>query len=408
MRRVLADERDTYPALVVCGVDFGWGSAGKLSAIVRELLGMCRHRLRVIVLGTGLGKPVLKDLPVAHWEEQADPAQLPALLAEQRVGAGLVILDPAMALALERAGCPIVYVDSLPYLWTEQDAVPYDVTAYAAQQCHAIPRDAWRPLRNIRRLCWVEGITLPGATRRRCPEPGLAVVSFGGLHSPLRACGPGAYEQLVLVPTLRAVARAGFTSVEVCGNVSGLANEGMSAACQVRIAARSHTEFLDLLDRAALLVCSPGLTTLIEAGHRSLPTVCLPPQNISQIFNGDRFAQQVHPACRVKWSPSTLDVSTIEQARPLGEEAAVALLYASLAAATRQTARVWQELEEQLAAAIRQAQAVTHWDGLVTGIGVRGAEQVATLLYELLEQCRGEKKSPGGGPRPGCGRSERS
>lgn len=387
MKRAFAGER-SHPAIVACGVDFGWGSAGKLHAILRALLGMCQNRLRIVVLGTGLGRPVLNDLPVARWEEHLDPAQVPDVLARYRVRAGLVILDPAMALTLERAGCPTVYVDSLPYLWTERDVVPYEVTAYAAQRCDVIPRLAWRPLRRIQRLHWVEGITLPGVAGRRWPEAHLAVVSLGGLHSPLSAPGDGAYERLVLTPTLRALVEAGFTRIEVCGNVQGLAARTMRQACpaELRCAARSHTEFLELLDRAALLVCSPGLTTLVEAGCRALPTVCLPPQNVSQILNGERFAAHVHPECVVPWPSCVLDVSAIEQARPQGEAAAVALLYASLTAATRHTARVWQEMQGSLARAIGWAQTAHSWDGLIASMGVRGAEQVAALLSGILER----------------------
>jgi hydroxymethylcytosylglucuronate/cytosylglucuronate synthase len=384
--RATHEEERTLPALVVCGVDFGWGSAGKLSAIGHALLAMCGPQLRIIVVGTGLGRPVLKDLPVVRWEEQVDPEQLPALLAEQRVGAGLVILDPARAIALERAGCPIVYVDSLPYLWTAQDRLPYEVTVYAAQLCHVIPRYAWQPLRRIRRLRWVEGITPGWASSRRRVQPGLAVVSLGGLHAPGRAAG--AYEQLVLAPTLQALAAAGFTTIEVCGNVGALAEQVAHLACPalVRSAARAHSEFLNLLDRATLLVCSPGLTTLIEAGQRCLPTVCLPPQNVSQILNSARFAEQVHPGSRVDWPACVLDMETIEQARPLGEEAAVARLYEALAAATRQRAQIWRDLQEAVGAAIGQAQVYRSWDGLVTGMGMRGAQQVASMLYELLHR----------------------
>jgi hydroxymethylcytosylglucuronate/cytosylglucuronate synthase len=377
----------SLPAIVASGVDFGWGSAGKLSAILRALLEMCQQQVRIIVLGTALGKSVLNDLPVAYWEEQPDPTQMPALLAEHRVGVGLVILDPARALALEQAGCPTVYVDSLPYLWTERDLLPYNVTAYAAQLCDAVPRCAWQPLRQIRHLCWVEGITIPHTARRRYPEPELAVVSFGGLHSPLSTVGHGAYEHLLLTPTLRALARAGFTTIEVCGNVAG-AVAAVRGLARLRLAARGHTAFLDLLDRAALLLCSPGLTTLIEAGHRALPTVCLPPQNISQILNGERFAAHVHPECRVRWPEGVLDIAAIEQARPQGEEAAVALLYAALAAASRHTARLWPQLEQAISQAIRRACTPQPWDGLIAGSGVRGAEQVAMLLYDILQRCQ--------------------
>jgi len=380
----------SLPAIVACGVDFGWGSAGKLSAILHALPGVCQQPLRIILLGTDLGRPVLDDLPVACWEKQPDPTQMLALLAEHRVEAGLVVLDPAMALALEQAGCPTVYVDSLPYLWTERDVLPTDVTVYAAQLCDALPRFAWQPLRRIRHLYWVEGITLARTGERRCPEPELAVVSFGGLHSPLSRPGHNAYEHLLLTPTLRALARAGFTTIEVCGNVTGTMHAAREPAglAEIQIAARGHTAFLDLLDRAALLVCSPGLTTLIEAGHRSLPTVCLPPQNVSQILNGERFARHVHPECRLHWPEGVLDAEAIEQARPRGEEAAVELLYAALLAASKQPEGLWPQVEHALWQAIQRARTQEHWDGLITGSGVRGAEQVAALLSDILQQRR--------------------
>lgn len=378
----------SLPAIVACGVDFGWGSAGKLSAILHALPGVCRQPVRIILLGTDLGRPVLDDLPAANWETLPDPTQVQALLAAYHVEAGLVILDPAMALALEQAGCPTVYVDSLPYLWTAQDVLPYDVTAYAAQLCDALPRFAWQPLRRIRHLCWVEGITRARTGKGRCHEPELVVVSLGGLHSPLRTPGLSAYEDLLLTPTLSALTRAGFTRIEVCGNLTGALNAVRAPAglAEIHIAARGHRAFLDLLDRAALLVCSPGLTTLIEAGNRSLPTVCLPPQNISQILNGERFATHVHPECRLQWPEGVLDRQAIERARPRGEEAAVELLYAALEAASQQAVGLWPQIERALGQAIGHARTQVQWDGLITASGVRGAEQVATLLSDILQQ----------------------
>src|SRR4051794_32111648 len=103
------------PAVVVAGVEFGWGSAGKLDAILEELRRM--GDVRVVVLGTRLGRPVLGAAPVEAWYEDwpLEDGELHQLLQKHGVTAGLVVLDPAAADRLESAGVPTVYVDSIPY-----------------------------------------------------------------------------------------------------------------------------------------------------------------------------------------------------------------------------------------------------------------------------------------------------
>jgi hydroxymethylcytosylglucuronate/cytosylglucuronate synthase len=392
MKRPLDVARRLQATLLICGVDFGWGSAGKLESILRVLINRCGYDLKLVVLGTSLGRPVLGNLPVEAWYER-EPLLLDrvrVIIDRHQVTAALVVLDPEVASAIERVGCPTVYVDSLPYLWTEHDPIPSEVTIYAAQLCDSIPWPAWQPLRRVRHLHWVEGITTTREESQRTCRPGLAVVSFGGLHSPLSASGNRPYPKLVLMPALQALVRAGYTLIEVCGNMQDFDEIGMDKAmvdslpAAIHMAPRSHAAFLDLLEQAELLVCSPGLTTLIEAGCRSVPTVCLPPQNLSQILNSDRFAAHVDPDCRVPWPRKVLDLSAVECLRLQGEEAAVSFIYASLEQALAEAPAVWRELEERLTLALARARQRKEWDGLVSLVGTRGAEQVAAFCAQIL------------------------
>lgn len=57
------------PGIVICAVDFGWGSAGKLSAII-EGLERGGVDCRLIVLGSALGRTVLSPVEVEAWYEE--------------------------------------------------------------------------------------------------------------------------------------------------------------------------------------------------------------------------------------------------------------------------------------------------------------------------------------------------
>ncbi|MER0444053.1 hydroxymethylcytosylglucuronate/cytosylglucuronate synthase [Streptomyces sp. Edi4] len=381
------------PATIVFrGHDFGWGSAGKLHAILTDLTDQVSPPPRLIGVGTVLGRPLLAKLPVDTWYYRPPTTTegLRALLHRHRVSAALVVLDAEFASALLAAGCPTVFVDSLPYLWTGNDTIPHNATRYCAQLCESLPRTCWGSLRAIERLTWTEAILSAPAPAHHAGTPGLAVLNLGGLHSPLGGDSANAYPGLVVEPTLRALAQAGLRTVEICGNVdpdTSWVQGARRAGIPVRVGPRSHAEFLALLDRAQLLVTSPGLTTLLEAAQRRLPTVCLPPQNVSQILNGDRFATAVDAACRVPWPPEVLDLRQVEAVRAQGEHAALSVVYGAIERAARQAdTRVRERLRRDVYAAVRRARRVSDWGGLLGRMGTRGAHQVVQRLGEVLAE----------------------
>ncbi|OLT25784.1 hydroxymethylcytosylglucuronate/cytosylglucuronate synthase [Nocardiopsis sp. CNR-923] len=380
------------PALAVCAVDFGWGGAGKLSAIL-EAVESRGPGFRLVVLGSTLGRRILAGLEVEAWYEEwpRDRDQLRALLDRHGVVAGLVVLDPEAAEALQAVDCPTVYVDSLPYLWTEADAVPHGVTAYCAQKCPVLPRPAWRPLSRIARLHWVDPIVKRVSERIR--DPAMAVINLGGLHSSTNPDGNPAYLRLVLGPTLRALARSGITRTHICGNVGPEDLSGLTDELTIidSVGPRTHEAFLTLTAGAGLLVTSPGLTTLLEAQSAGTPTVCLPPQNLSQIFNSDRFVYTVDRRARVTWSPAVLDRDTVELARLNGEEAALEVIDAALNAADPD--RLAATLETDVSAAvayIRSASAGGRQDAADEGSG-----QVAEILENVVHETMTQRLSTG-------------
>ncbi|MGH3773446.1 MAG: hydroxymethylcytosylglucuronate/cytosylglucuronate synthase [Pseudonocardiaceae bacterium] len=370
-------------SIVVSGVDFGWGSAGKLAAVLRA----CRTRLphqRFVAFGTELGRPVLAGAPIDVYEPWPRGAgALEALLRKHDVTAGLVVMDPGAASALEAAGCPTVFVDSLPYLWTEADPLPYDASVYCAQLCPELPLPCWQPLRRIAHLHWVEAVIASGA-QVHTRDQRLAVVNFGGICSPIMPYGNPRYLELVLIPALQALHATGFETVYVCGNIqeTELVAEAGALPLELRAGPLAHDDFIALMGRAALLITSPGLTTLLEAGQQGTPTVCLPPQNLSQVFNGDRFAAALDPGCRIEWPPEVLDRTAVERARQAGEVAGIAVIESAMRRLRAEPVQPW--LAGRLRDAIRRVANVTGWDRMSTATGRHGAKQVSDLLAELL------------------------
>lgn len=135
---------------------------------------------------------------------------------------------------------------------------------------------------------------------------------------------------------------------------------------------------------ANLLVTSPGLTSLIEASLSGCPTVCLPPQNLSQIFNANRFVDAIGAECWVGWPATILDLNRLNEARAAGERAAFQIIDASLTAAD--SAGLNDLLAETLSTAVDAARAPRDWGGLAKVTGNRGASQVASALRNLAEE----------------------
>ncbi len=372
------------PAIAVCGVDFGWGSAGKLSAI---LSATARHgELRTVVLGTKLGRPVLAEANVEAWYEEwpRDVKTLRSVLDRHGVVAAVVVLDPAAADSLVKAGIPTVYVDSIPYLWTPADSLPTEVTVYCAQRSSELPEVAATALDQVARLMWIEAVVAESAARRNVGSR-TAVLNFGGLHSPANANGNPHYLALVGPAAIRALADADYDRIEVCGNLTAaqLGDPALHVASSVRVGPRSHEDFAAALCSADLLLTSPGLTTLLEASAIGIPTLCLPPQNLSQVFNGQRFASVFGSEFQVSWPDYMLDLAKLSEVRLSGEEAALGFIDDSLAA--QDPALTYSPIYRRVSRGIRSVVDQSRdWGDLAERSGKAGADQVASLLCQLV------------------------
>ncbi|RLV04401.1 hydroxymethylcytosylglucuronate/cytosylglucuronate synthase [Streptomyces griseocarneus] len=404
MRAVLTSPSVT---VAVAGVEFGWGSAGKLSAVLSALRERASVPLRFVGLASGIGRSPLAGHPVERWYDLPDAADEVALTVGEiartwDVRAAVVVLDGVVTKALEAAGVPCVFVDSLPFLWSEADlpALPLEATAYCAQRYAAPPSGSHGVLGHVRALHWVEAV-VDGRTRhggRPPAEPGkpyrTALVSLGGLRAP-RLADWTAYPRLVVPAALAALAAYGVEEAHVAGNLP----EDMAARFlgRSRSAAPRHTtagplahgDFLDRLRTCDVLVASPGLTTLLEAGGLGVPTVCLPPQNLSQILNARMHGAAVGPGLRVTWPEDVFTEDEVLALRGQGEDRVLERIYGGIAAAAGappRARRTSDALGEGVVAALRRSADGAGWGGLTTAVGTGGAAQVADELLAILRR----------------------
>ncbi|QHC23300.1 hypothetical protein [Streptomyces sp. GS7] len=254
--------------------DFGWGSIGKLRLILDELDGLD------ILMDNASNTAKLAAQVIDGRHRFAHSPGAPA--------AALVINDPVAADRIARSGTPVVYVDSLPYLWTTDLEVPAAATMYCAQHSPAGALPPTSPLRQWANVHWVEPIVPP--PRRRRGGAGV-VLSVGGLHSHLVGGASDAYLRAVVIPLVDALICAGHQIAAVCGNLPAWAHTELAATLpgSVRVGPSSAYEFEAALLQADALFTSPGSTTILQAASVDLPTALLPPQNLSQILNAEIF-----------------------------------------------------------------------------------------------------------------------
>lgn len=369
--------------LLVSTANFGLGSAGKLASILREL----PSDTELIVHGSELGAAVW-ERTISQAVVHRQPTGAPIVDAlDHGVDAALLVLDSDGAGALAASGVPVVYVDSLPFLWTDADVIPTQATRYAAQQTPELPASCWGPLRRVERLSWVEAIVPTVAAWDGAAADGV-VVNLGGVSSWVRQAEDIAYPAVVLPPVLSGIrAQLGEVSVTVTTSRDALPTvRAVLASCGepargARAIAADHDQFTELVARSRLVVTSPGLTTILETGAAGVPSIVLPPQNLSQ-FHNFRAVQRVAPSSVVPWPAETLRWEVIEASFGDGEDAVVSRIYGGIDALAGDDAAA-----SRLTAAVERALAPGDLPcpgaALLAVVGRRGAAQVARMVLDL-------------------------
>jgi hydroxymethylcytosylglucuronate/cytosylglucuronate synthase len=376
------------PVLLVHACDFGWGSIGKMRLILDKLGDVA------IAVDPGASNRELTEEMLDGRHRLVDASLHAPTLA-------LVVNEPAAAEDISARGVPVVYVDSLPYLWRQPHEVPSSAAVYCVQRYPGASLHPENPLSSRADLTWVDAIVPPLRGRRNASG---TVVNVGGLHSHMSGSASDAYVRLVLVPAVELLTQQGHDVSAVCGNISAPVRAAVERFLPgVPVGRQTPYDFEATLRTAAFLVTSPGSTTILQAAALGLPTMLLPPQNLSQVLNVETFAS--HDTHSVAWPAAVLHRDEVERLRPQGEDVVLGYLYGRIVAAA-ESATLADRVRQSLTAAVKQlASTQPPGDGL-REIGTNGAAQVARVVRQgLLAPIPVSAPAVGGGETVGRDRS---
>ena len=120
--------------IVAITSNFGLGPVGKLSSIINA----SGDEFEWYALGQEFDTEIFEKnkFKKVLWTEQEE--QMKQFIKENNIKYALVILKNKYARLLKSIGVKVIYVDSLPFMWTEEDAkfgkIPYDLDIYCAQK----------------------------------------------------------------------------------------------------------------------------------------------------------------------------------------------------------------------------------------------------------------------------------
>lgn len=355
---------------------FGWGGLGKLRLILDNL-----PRARVALYGGRRITTLTKEMLGSHhiFEQTT-----------QRSDVALVINDYNAANTIADLNIPVVYVDSLPYLRKTDAEIPaLDKIVYYCVQKYPIELvPLAKPLQKVNGIKWIDPI-VPSARSRRGGQG--VVISVGGLHtydisgldSELADRAVAAYLTLILFPLVNQLQAAGRKVFAVSGNLDADTCRRLRTLlpeCKA-IGPQSPYAFECILNDADLLITSPGSTTILQAMSSNLPTLLLPPQNNSQIFNARLYSKP--GADTMQWPTRMLDLEKIDQVRSRGLVAVSNYVYQAIVDAADS-----HEMSDEITTIIHKAVHNAPGEGVlnlaVSRLGFTGASQVAELIKEAM------------------------
>lgn len=371
--------------VVVSGAEFGWGSAGKLNAIL-EVLRTRRPDVHVIGLGTKLGRGIVSKGLVDEWSDGdvAVDGAMSRAIGRARADAAIVVLDPKAADLIAAAGCPVVYVDSLPYLWTEHDPLPRAAACYCAQRSVPLPERARRLLASVPNLTWVEPIVSPRLTQAAAKsiQADCVLVTVGGVHSETAADEAASqYLATILPPVADAARTRGARRLVLAGNV-GVDDIPPIDGIAVELVSGDQSAFFAQLRSARWIVASPGLTTILEVAALGRSAVLLPPQNLSQLLHGDHVKAAVDPSVVVDWPSTVLRHADVRGWHARGEVYALKRIYAAIRRVAQRPQTIHDQLREAIGRGLDACDAAP--DAYSTLVrSARGADTVVDRLLAL-------------------------
>ena len=306
--------------------NFGLGPVGKVSSIVTSLSDeynffACGNEFDLNIFKDG----VFKDILFSKEKEK-----IANFIKRYKINYAIVVLDVELATILMDFGVKVIFVDSLPFMWTQADIdeglLPLDATVYCAQKCCNLTDASKKVLAQVKNLKWINPIQSKLEKKYRPYEEDYIHINVGGLHSPI---GNGeSYIKTVIIPLLKI-----FKSEKIiitCGTnakISILNELKNMDSRNIKVETLQQKDFISSISNAKLFLTSPGLTTIYETESLHKPTIILPPQNLSQFYNIEYAKKILDEYKTINWGTPKLNLTYLQNLLPKGETYVVNKIY---------------------------------------------------------------------------------
>ena len=308
--------------------NFGLGPVGKVSSIVTTLSDeynffACGNEFDLNIFNNGTFKDTLFS---------KDKEKISNFVEKYNIDYAIVVLDVELATILMNLNVKVIFVDSLPFMWTQADIdeglLPLDATVYCAQKCCNLTEASKKVLAQVKNLKWINPIQSKFEKKYRPYKEEYIHINVGGLHSPI---GNGeSYIKTVIIPLLKI-----FKSEKIiitCGTtakisiLNELKNEGIDSR-NIKVETLQQKDFISSINNAKLFLTSPGLTTIYETESLHKPTIILPPQNLSQFYNIEYAKKILDEYKTINWDTQKLNLDYLQSILPKGETYVVDKIY---------------------------------------------------------------------------------
>ncbi len=283
---------------ILCeAVSFGFGPASKLLSLSEEL----SKRYSLDLIGSGCSFALLSKTNVFDKKILCDTSNYSEILGAisfSDYDLVISVMNPVFGRVALEQKCKLVVVDSLFHIWDTIDPVWLDcnlliVQAFAKEQSELKKYH----LPNARMVGPIVSTQIP---RKNSNAKSNILINFGGADYPYVSDFKNIVffirkiiKQLVGIP--------GFENKTVSIGPRCLPELKDLEGLGVHINTFSHNDFLQQLSQANVLLTIPGLTTVFEAFHISIPTLFLPPLNYSQLLNSRVIYSKGASLSKVGW-----------------------------------------------------------------------------------------------------------
>ncbi len=310
--------------------NFGLGPVGKVSSIITEL----KSDFNFYACGNNFDLNIFEKNTFKDILFTKDKDKIEEFVIKNKIKYGIVVLDVELSKILMSLNVKVIFVDSLPFMWTQADIdeelLPIDADYYCAQKCINLTEASKKVLEQIKNLKWINPIQNKPINNFKPFNNSYVHINVGGLHSPI---GNGeSYIKTVIFPILDVLDENDLNIIITCGTkaketILRLIKEENLNYNNLKIDTLKQSDFLSSINNAKLFITSPGLTTIYETSSLNKGTILLPPQNLSQFYNIEYAKKILNKYKVLNWDTKKLNFDYLNDILPKGETYVVDKIY---------------------------------------------------------------------------------